>query len=141
MDFAPAVVGSHPLSHPLTQAEGVVLVPTEGHTSGHLSLIVREADHAVFLAGDTSHSQRLMLEEVVDGVAPDEQVSRQTLRRIHAYKRKRQTNLQLVWRGRDGGESNTVPSVHGRSLPFRTPARERIGAAVLFTIVQDRSPT
>ena len=49
------------------------------------SVIVLEDDHALFLAGDTSYSQLLMLEEAVDGVAPDEQVSRQTLQRIHSY--------------------------------------------------------
>jgi len=83
--FRPAAVGTFPTNYPLTRAEDVVLVPTGGHTAGHLSLIVLEDDHALFLAGDTSYSQPLMLDEVVDGVAPDEHVSRQTLRRIHAF--------------------------------------------------------
>jgi glyoxylase-like metal-dependent hydrolase (beta-lactamase superfamily II) len=83
--FAPAPVGSFPMSYPLTRAKDVLLVPTGGHTSGHLSVIVLEDDHALFPAGDTSYSQLLMLDEAVDGVAPDEQTSRQTLRRIHAY--------------------------------------------------------
>ena len=89
--FAPAPVGSFPMSYPLTRAEDVLLVPTEGHTAGHLSVIVLEDDHALFLAGDTSYSQLLMLDEAVDGVAPDEQTSRQTLRRIHAYTQQVQT--------------------------------------------------
>jgi glyoxylase-like metal-dependent hydrolase (beta-lactamase superfamily II) len=62
-----------------------LLVPTGGHSVGHLSVIVLKDDHALVLAGDTSYNQLLMLEEAVDGVAPDEQVSRRTLRRIHAY--------------------------------------------------------
>ncbi|HEU5440507.1 MAG TPA: N-acyl homoserine lactonase family protein [Ktedonobacterales bacterium] len=83
--FVPAAVGPFPMSYALTRAEDVLLVPTPGHTSGHLSVIVLEDGLAVFLAGDTSYSQQLMLDEAVDGVAPDEQVSRQTLRRIRAY--------------------------------------------------------
>ena len=66
-------------------------MPTAGHTAGHLSVVVLEDDHALFLAGDTSYTQQLMLEEAVDGVAPDEQVSRQTLQRIHAYTRQMPT--------------------------------------------------
>jgi len=93
------------MSYSLTRAEDVLLVPTEGHTPGHLSVIVLEDDHALFLAGDTSYSQRLMLDEAVDGVAPDEQVSRQTLRRIHTY-------------------TQQVPTVY---LPSHDPeARERL---------------
>jgi len=83
--IAAASVGPFPMSYPLTRAEDVLLVPTEGHTLGHLSVLVLEDDHALFLAGDTSYNQPLMLEEAVDGVAPDEQISRQTLQRIHAY--------------------------------------------------------
>jgi N-acyl homoserine lactone hydrolase len=85
ISFAVAAVGPFPLSYPLTKAQDVLLIPTAGHTAGHLSVGVLEDDHALFLAGDTSYTQRLMLEEAVDGVAPDEQVSRQTLQRIHAY--------------------------------------------------------
>jgi pimeloyl-ACP methyl ester carboxylesterase len=103
--FAPAAVGPFPMSYPLTRAEDVLLVPTEGHTPGHLSVIVLEDDHALLLTGDTSYSQRLMLDEAVDGVAPDEQASRQTLRRIHAY-------------------TQQVPTVY---LPSHDPeARERL---------------
>ena len=80
-------------------------MPTGGHTPGHLSVIVLEDDHALFLAGDTSYSQPLMLEEAVDGVAPDEQASRKTLQRIHAY-------------------TQQVPTVY---LPSHDPeARERL---------------
>jgi glyoxylase-like metal-dependent hydrolase (beta-lactamase superfamily II) len=83
--FRPAPVEPFPMSYPLTSPDDVLLIPTAGHTAGHLSVIVLKSDHALFLAGDTSYSQRLILDEAVDGVAPDEQASRQTLRRIHAY--------------------------------------------------------
>ncbi|HEX9133660.1 MAG TPA: hypothetical protein VF844_15320 [Ktedonobacteraceae bacterium] len=103
--FVAASVGPFPMSYPLTRAGDVLLVLTEGHTLGHLSVLVLEDDHALFLAGDTSYSQPLMLEEAVDGVAPDEQASRKTLQRIHAY-------------------TQQVPTVY---LPSHDPeARERL---------------
>ena len=37
---------------------------------------------SVFLAGDTSYTQALLIEGKVDGVSPDEEISRQTLSRI-----------------------------------------------------------
>lgn len=83
--FTSPAVGPFPVSHILTQAADVLLVPTPGHTAGHLSVIVLEEDHAVLLAGDTSYTQQLMLEEVVDGVAPNDRVDQRTLRRIHTY--------------------------------------------------------
>jgi N-acyl homoserine lactone hydrolase len=89
--FAPAAVGPFPMSYPLTKAADVLLVPTAGHTAGRLSVIVLEDDHALLLTGDASYSQLLMLDEAVDGVAPDEQASRQTLRRILAYARQTPT--------------------------------------------------
>jgi hypothetical protein len=39
------------------------------------------------LAGDTSYTEQLMLEQVVDGVSPNEQAARQTLKRIYEYVR------------------------------------------------------
>jgi N-acyl homoserine lactone hydrolase len=105
ISFTPASVGSFPQNYPVTRAQDVLLVPTAGHTAGHLSVVVLEDDHALFLAGDTSYTQQLMLEEAVDGVAPDEQISRQTLQRIHAY-------------------TQQVPTVY---LPSHDPeARERL---------------
>jgi glyoxylase-like metal-dependent hydrolase (beta-lactamase superfamily II) len=87
--FAPRLVdwsdqpdGPFTRSLPLTQAGDVVLVPTPGHTRGHLSVVVREGDRTIFLAGDTSYTEGLLLEQVPDGVGPDEAQARDTQRRI-----------------------------------------------------------
>jgi len=66
----------------LTQAGDVFLIPTEGHTPGHMSVGVRTGDRLVVLAGDVSYTQDLMLEGAVDGVCPDEEVARRTLARM-----------------------------------------------------------
>jgi len=92
--FAPRLIGfSHgpagpfPQSQRLTRTGDVVLVPTPGHTNGHLSVLVQDGETTFFLAGDASYSEDLMREGVVDGVAPREATYRATLRRIQDYTR------------------------------------------------------
>lgn len=82
LDFADRPYGPFAQSLPLTNAGDVVLVPTPGHTRGHLSVVVQDGDHAVFLAGDTSYTQELLLQHAPDGVGPDEAQERDTHRRI-----------------------------------------------------------
>lgn len=85
VDFTSEAVGPFPASSALTKANDVILLPTEGHTNGHLSVLVREEECSIFIAGDTSYTEQLMLEQVVDGVAPNEQIAAQTLKRINTY--------------------------------------------------------
>jgi glyoxylase-like metal-dependent hydrolase (beta-lactamase superfamily II) len=85
IDFAPRPLASFPTSYTLTRAGDVHLVPTPGHTIGHLSVIVQEEEKSIFLAGDTSYTQQLMLDQLVDGVAMDEKIYRQTSRQILSY--------------------------------------------------------
>jgi len=87
IDFAPVPCGPFDQSLPLTAAGDVVIVPTPGHTAGHVSVILRADGVTYFLAGDTSYNQALMLEGAVDGVAPDEEAALDTLRRIRAMAR------------------------------------------------------
>jgi glyoxylase-like metal-dependent hydrolase (beta-lactamase superfamily II) len=61
------------------------MVPTPGHAPGHLSVIVRDGSSAVFLAGDASYSQQLLLDGVVDGVTTNVAVTRQTIERIQRF--------------------------------------------------------
>ena len=86
VSFRPEAVGPFPESYALTQAGDVRLVPVPGHTAGQLAVIVEEDDGpSIFMAGDSSYSEDLMLRGAVDGVAPDEQRARLTLERIRAY--------------------------------------------------------
>jgi glyoxylase-like metal-dependent hydrolase (beta-lactamase superfamily II) len=56
-----------------------------GHTPGQIGLFVEEGDHTIFLAGDSSYRQDLMLRGKVDGVGGDEEAERLTHERIRAY--------------------------------------------------------
>jgi N-acyl homoserine lactone hydrolase len=53
--------------------------------------LVREGDKTLFLAGDTSYNERLMLAGKVDGVSPSEQVSVATLEGIRKFARTHST--------------------------------------------------
>lgn len=69
-------------------APGVLVVPTPGHTEGHQSLVVRQADGTVILAGQAhdfaSHfaSDALAHRAAADGVAPPLPVPAPWLERI-----------------------------------------------------------
>ncbi len=85
IDFTPQPFSTFPMSLSLTKADNVFLVPTNGHTAHHLSVIVQDEGTSIFFAGDTSYTEQLMLDQVVDGVSPNAKTARQTLARIHEY--------------------------------------------------------
>jgi N-acyl homoserine lactone hydrolase len=91
VDLAQQPFGPFPESLPLTAAGDVTLVPLHGHTPGQLGVVVDEGDRRVFLAGDASYRQDLMLRGAIDGVAPDEQAAAETLERIQAFVAERPT--------------------------------------------------
>jgi N-acyl homoserine lactone hydrolase len=69
-------------SAPLTKAGDVVAVPTPGHTPSHLSVLVRDGEAEIMLAGDTSYLESTMLRGTVDGVSPNEAEAASTLATI-----------------------------------------------------------
>jgi N-acyl homoserine lactone hydrolase len=85
VDLAPAPYGPFPQSLELTRAGDVTIVPVPGHTPGQIGVIVEDGDHAVFLAGDSSYTQDLMLRGVVDGPSPAESAAALTHERIRAF--------------------------------------------------------
>jgi N-acyl homoserine lactone hydrolase len=81
--FGNRPIGPFHQSMSLTDRGDVLIVPTPGHTPHHVSVIVCGTP-SVFLAGDTSYTERLLLEGKVDGVSPDMETSRRTLNQIAA---------------------------------------------------------
>lgn len=82
VEFSPRPFGPFPQSLALTEAGDVHLIPTPGHTAGHMSVVLEEDDRLIFLAGDTSYTEELMLKGAVDGVSPDVSEAARTLERI-----------------------------------------------------------
>jgi N-acyl homoserine lactone hydrolase len=85
LDLPAEPFGPFPAGMPLTEAGDVRIVGTPGHTNGHVSVVVAEEEGFVFLAGDTSYTEALMLAGAVDGVAPDPAKARETLERIRRF--------------------------------------------------------
>lgn len=79
--FEKRTLGPFEQSMPLTRRGDVLIVPTPGHTPHHVSVVVT-GSLSFLLAGDTSYNQELLIERKVDGVSPDEDVSRATMERI-----------------------------------------------------------
>jgi len=71
IDFDDGPRGAFPHSYRLTARGDVHLVPTPGHSAGHLSVLVDEDHRVVCLAGDASYTQELLVADMIDGVGPD----------------------------------------------------------------------
>ena len=85
IDLAPDPFGPFPGSLKVTGTADVIIVPTSGHTDAHVSVVVQDSDATYFLAGDASYTQRLMLDQQIDGVGLNAQAARQTLQRIRQF--------------------------------------------------------
>jgi glyoxylase-like metal-dependent hydrolase (beta-lactamase superfamily II) len=90
-ELEPTPFGPFPRSLPVTEAGDLTIVPTAGHTKGHVSVVLDEGDRAIFFAGDASYTEGLMVDQVTDGVAPDQRAARESLHRIRESTRSRPT--------------------------------------------------
>jgi len=69
-------------SLPVTDDGSVVIVPTPGHTHGHVSVIADTGNEKIFQAGDTSYNQELLQKMQPDGVGPDKKQMIETHKKI-----------------------------------------------------------
>ncbi len=83
--WQPAAYGPFASSARISAAGDVIAVPTPGHTPNHLSVVVRDGEREIMLAGDASYLESTMLGGTVDGVSPDETVAAATLARIREF--------------------------------------------------------
>ena len=91
LDLPAEPFGPFAASKRLTSDGDVIAVATPGHTANHLSVIVKVGDTTLFLAGDTSYDEDLMLRGRVDGVSADEDISGTTLEAINRLTQSRRT--------------------------------------------------
>lgn len=91
IDLESRPYGPFPASLPLTDDETVSVVPTPGHTPHHISVVVEDESIRYFLAGDTSYNQQLLLDGIVDGVAPDDRSASATHAKIRDLARTKPT--------------------------------------------------
>lgn len=77
--------GAFPLIHPITRDGRIFMVPTPGHSEGHMSVVVRGEGVTYFLAGDATYSEKNLRAEKPDGVTNNPGLSIATLRAIKAF--------------------------------------------------------
>ena len=53
----------------LTKAGDVHLIPTPGHTPGHMSVALEDREEVIVIAGDASYTEQNMVDGVTDGVS------------------------------------------------------------------------
>ena len=85
LDLPAKPYGPFARSQRLTARGDVIAVATPGHTPDHVSVIVEDGDTAIFLAGDTSYTERTMLDGKIDGVSPSEADATATLKAIRRF--------------------------------------------------------
>ena len=91
LEWQPSRYGPFGRSARLTDAGDIIAVPTPGHTPSHLSVIVRDGEQQIMLAGDASYLESTMLRGTVDGVSPNEAVAKRTLADIRTLCSRRPT--------------------------------------------------
>lgn len=135
LDLPDRPLGPFPSSLSLTASGDVQLVATSGHTAGHVSVLVREDEQDVLLAGDTSYTQENLLAGRIDGVSSmggGVAEAGRTLARILAQARRR----PLVYLpSHDPGSADRlasrspVPAGDGAPAAARARRRAASGAA------------
>ncbi len=91
VSFESNSAGSFEKNFRVTERGDVIIVPTPGHTPGHMSVVAEENGVYYFLAGDTTYTEQILLDEQVDGVSPDESIALMTIRKILDFARTRPT--------------------------------------------------
>ncbi|WP_244153143.1 N-acyl homoserine lactonase family protein [Rodentibacter genomosp. 1] len=94
--FDDGVFESFEHHHKLTADGKICLVPTPGHTMGHLSVIVDMGDHYVFIGGDASYDETYLLRGEIDGVCMNSKLHQESTMRIRKLCRAKPTIVQLA---------------------------------------------
>ena len=104
----------------LTRDGAIRIVPTPGHTKGHISVAIEDGYSLIFVAGDAAYSEGGLLEGVVDGVAVSAVVHRQTTARIRALCERRAVITQFAHD--PDNERRLSQRIPTRPLPVTDPA-------------------
>lgn len=93
VDMDGPAVGPFAASHPITGDGRIFMVPTPGHSKGHVSIVVRGEGVTYFLAGDATYTESNLRDGKVDGVTYDPALSAATLAAIDRFARNEPTIL------------------------------------------------
>lgn len=82
IEFQNRPYGPFNQSYSVTKDGSITIVPTPGHTPGHVSVVADSGNEKTFLAGDTTYNQELLLQLQPDGVSPDKEQAVETQKKI-----------------------------------------------------------
>ena len=85
LDLDGPAISPFPRSHAITNDGRIALVPTPGHTPGHVSVVVRGDDMTYFIAADASYVESNIKAGVVDGITMTPDKALQTLEAIDVF--------------------------------------------------------
>jgi glyoxylase-like metal-dependent hydrolase (beta-lactamase superfamily II) len=88
--FTDAGSGPFPTVHRLTSDGAVTLLPTPGHSPGHMSVLV---DERLLIVGDAVYSERQLRGGWIDGISPDPAAAHESIRRLQELCRRTPTVL------------------------------------------------
>lgn len=71
--------------YPITEAEDLLLIPTNGHTKHHASVLFKTDDFDILFAGDVCYNQEQLMNRDLPGINVDYAKSRNTYDNILAY--------------------------------------------------------
>jgi glyoxylase-like metal-dependent hydrolase (beta-lactamase superfamily II) len=83
-------------SSTLTKDGRVRIVPTPGHTLGHMAVIAETDSHCVLIAGDAAYDEQTLLSGSVDGVAQSASLHHDSTRRMRELCKRRPTVTQFA---------------------------------------------
>lgn len=72
-------------AYPLTKSEDLLLIPTNGHTKHHSSVLFKTDECDILFAGDVCYNQRQLLENDLPGINVNYKESKETFEKIKTY--------------------------------------------------------
>ena len=72
-------------SYFFTEAKDVIIVPTYGHSSGNISVILKDKQKNFLFCGDSTFREELFLKEKVDGVCSDYKKSKDSINKMQEF--------------------------------------------------------
>ena len=136
--------GPFPASTALSNAGDVTLVAVPGHTPGQLAVVVKDGDHASFLAGDSSYTQDALLYVQGHGWRRPRRGRRAAHPRAHPHLCSRDADhLPAGARPRDRSSAGSAPADRSRAgegdrvITFQTSVRVERPIDEVFAFVSN----
>lgn len=75
-------------AYPLTKTEDMLLIPSNGHTKNHASVLFKTDDFDILFAGDVCYNQNQLIDNDLPGINVNYKKSLKTYKNIKAYAKK-----------------------------------------------------